>query len=169
LPLVIEVPTPRGNVAFLHGDVPRGMSWEDFRTALRRDPESVRDMVLWAATELHARITPACRESGGSLWGTRRSWRLAALRQRLCHRRRGGLWLDGMGGHLTCVNIQSPTEGLVEVRQVGTLGWMWSTCPRRNVPLDRMRSRRRVCGKRAGGRQNRLSAVSADVWGWGRG
>ena len=47
LPLVIEVPTLRGNVAFLHGEVPRGMDWVTFVAALESDPDSVRESVLW--------------------------------------------------------------------------------------------------------------------------
>ena len=40
LPLVIEVTHPAGNVAFLHADVPSGLTWSAFVAALKRDPDT---------------------------------------------------------------------------------------------------------------------------------
>jgi len=123
LPLVIEVPTPRGNVAFLHADVPRGMHWSDFRAALKSDPETVRKTVLWG----RARIW---REDDSGVPGIGRVF-VGHTPQPGGLRRYGNVyaidtgavfgWM-GMDGHLTCVDIQSPTAGLVELRQVGQFG-----------------------------------------------
>ena len=123
LPFVIEVPTPRGNVAFLHADVPRGMHWSDFRAALKSDPETVRKTVLWG----RARIW---REDDSGVPGIGRVF-VGHTPQPGGLRRYGNVyaidtgavfgWM-GMDGHLTCVDIQSPTAGLVELRQVGQFG-----------------------------------------------
>jgi serine/threonine protein phosphatase 1 len=122
LPLVIEVPTPRGNVAFLHGDVPRGLGWSEFCAALKRDPDTVRATVLWG----RARIT---REDDAGVPGIGRVF-VGHTPQWGGLRRFGNVyaidtgavfgWL-GMGGHLTCVNIEAPTEGLEGLSQVGSL------------------------------------------------
>jgi serine/threonine protein phosphatase 1 len=122
LPLVIEVPTPRGNVAFLHGDVPRGMDWSTLVAALTQDPDSVRDTVLWGRDRIE-------RKDESGVPGIGRVF-VGHTPQRGGLRRYGNVyaidagavygWL-GMGGHLVCVNIESPTEGLEGLRQVGSL------------------------------------------------
>jgi serine/threonine protein phosphatase 1 len=123
LPLVIEVPTPRGNVAFLHADVPRGMIWSDFRAALESKPETVRQTVLWGRSRIG-------REDGSGVPGIGRVF-VGHTPQWNGLRRYGNVYaIDtgavfgwrGLDGHLTCVNIQSSTEGLLELHQVGTLG-----------------------------------------------
>ena len=123
LPLVIEVPTPRGNVAFLHADLPKGMPWPEFRTALERDPDTVRATVLWG----RARIT---REDNSGVPGIGRVF-VGHTPQLDGLRRYGNVyaidtgavfgWM-GYDGHLTCVNIEAATAGLVELKRVGTLG-----------------------------------------------
>ena len=122
LPLVIEVPTPRGNVAFLHADVPSGLTWSAFVAALKRDPDAVRATVLWG----RARIT---REDDSGVPGIGRVF-VGHTPQWGGLRRYGNVyaidtgavfgWL-GMGGHLTCVNIEAPTAGIEGLRQVGSL------------------------------------------------
>ena len=122
LPLVIEVPTPRGNVAFLHADVPGGMSWSEFCAALKRDPDTVRATVLWG----RARIT---REDDAGVTGIGRVF-VGHTVQWGGLRRFGNVyaidtgavvgWM-GQDGHLTCVNIEAPTEGLEGLHQVGSL------------------------------------------------
>jgi serine/threonine protein phosphatase 1 len=122
LPLVIEVPTPRGNVAFLHADVPRGMDWRAFCTALERAPGSIRRTVLWGRSRIS-------REDDSGVPGIGRIF-VGHTPQSGGLRRYGNVyaidagsaygWL-GMGGHLTCVNIQSPTEGLEGLRRVANL------------------------------------------------
>ena len=122
LPLVIGVPTPRGNVAFLHADVPRGMDWSTFCAALTKDPDSVRQTVLWGRDRIQ------CQDHSG-VPGIGRVF-VGHTPQRGGLRRYGNVyavdagavygWL-GMGGHLTCVNLESPTEGLEGLRQVGSL------------------------------------------------
>jgi serine/threonine protein phosphatase 1 len=121
LPLVIEVATPRGNVAFLHADVPRGMAWSEFRAALKRDPDTVRQTVLWGRNRIS-------REDDSGVPGIGRIF-VGHTPQSGGLRRYGNVyaidtgavfgWL-GMDGHLTCVNIQAPTAGL-ELRKVGSL------------------------------------------------
>jgi len=122
LPLVIEVPTPRGNVAFLHGDIPRGMEWSAFCAALAQDPDSVRDTVLWGRDRIERKDESGVSGIGRVFVGHTIQW--GGLR------RYGNVYAidagavfgwQGMDGHLTCVNIESPTEGLEGLRQVGSL------------------------------------------------
>ena len=122
LPLVIEVDTPRGNVAFLHADVPRGLRWPEFVAALKNEPDTVRHTVLWG----RARIK---REDDVGVLGIGRVF-VGHTPQSGGLRRFGNVyaidtgavfgWL-GMGGHLTCVNIEASTAGLEGLRQVGSL------------------------------------------------
>jgi serine/threonine protein phosphatase 1 len=123
LPLVIEVPTPRGNVAFLHGDVPRGMHWSAFRAALEQDPNSVRDTVLWGRDRIGSKDHSGVPGIGRVFVGHTPQWGGLRRYGNVYAIDTGAVfgWM-GRGGHLTCVDIQSPTEGLVELKQVGTLG-----------------------------------------------
>lgn len=123
LPLVIEVPTPRGNVAFLHADVPRGMTWSAFRATLEQNPESVRATVLWGRDRIRRMDASGVPGIGRvfvghtpQLKGLRRFGNVYAIDTGAVYG-----WM-GMDGHLTCVDIQSPTADLLELRQVGTLG-----------------------------------------------
>ena len=122
LPLVIEVPTPRGAVAFLHADVPRGMDWPSFVAALTQDPDSVRQTVLWGRNRIS-------REDDSGVPGIGRVF-VGHSVQRGGLRRFGNVYaIDtgavfgwrGRDGHLTCVNIEAPTAGLEGLRQVGSL------------------------------------------------
>ena len=121
LPLVIEVTTPRGNVAFLHADVPCGMAWPEFCTALKSDPDSVRQTVLWGRNRIY-------REDDSGVPGIGRVFVGHTPQSGGLHRYGNVYAIDtgavfgwlGMDGHLTCVNIQAPTAGL-ELRKVGTL------------------------------------------------
>jgi serine/threonine protein phosphatase 1 len=123
LPLVIEVPTPRGSAAFLHADVPRGTNWVDFVAALERDPDSVRATVLWGRARIGREDDSGVPGIGRVFVGHTPQW--GGLRRfgNVYAIDTGAVfgWL-GMDGHLTCVNIGSPTEGLEGLRQVGSLG-----------------------------------------------
>ena len=46
LPIVIEVETPRGLVGMLHGDVPKGMAWDEFVTFIELGHEEVTQTAL---------------------------------------------------------------------------------------------------------------------------
>jgi serine/threonine protein phosphatase 1 len=120
LPLVIEVPTPRGNVAFLHADVPRGMNWSDFRVALKTEPERIRHTVLWGRGRIG-------REDDAGVAGIGRVF-VGHTVQPDGLRRYGNVYAidtgavfgwKGMHGRLTCVDIQSSTAGLDELHRVG--------------------------------------------------
>lgn len=123
LPLVIEVPTPRGNVAFLHADVPRGMNWSDFRAALKSEPDTVRETVLWGRDRVGREDTAGVPGIGRIFVGHTPQWDGLRRYGNVYAIDTGAVfgWM-GMDGHLTCVDIQSPTAGMVEVRQLGTLG-----------------------------------------------
>jgi serine/threonine protein phosphatase 1 len=123
LPLVIEVPTPRGNVAFLHADVPRGMSWKEFRAALRSDPDAVRDTVLWGRDRIGRGDDSGVPGIGRVFVGHTPQWDGLRRYGNVYAIDTGAVfgWM-GMDGHLTCVDIQSPTAGLDELREVGKLG-----------------------------------------------
>lgn len=123
LPLVIEVPTPRGNVAFLHADVPRGMNWSDFRAALKSKPETVRQTVLWGRDRIGREDDSGVPGIGRLFVGHTPQWGGLRRYGNVYAIDTGAVfgWM-GMDGHLTCVDIQSPTEGLVELHRVGTLG-----------------------------------------------
>ena len=122
LPLVIEVPTPRGNVAFLHGEVPLGMSWSEFCSMLRSDPESVRGTVLWGRDRIRREDDSGVPGIGRVFVGHTPQWGGLRRYGNVYAIDTGAVygWL-GMDGHLTCVNIQSETAALVEVRQVAAL------------------------------------------------
>jgi serine/threonine protein phosphatase 1 len=121
LPLVIEVPTPRGDVAFLHADVPRGMAWPEFCTALKSDPDSVRHTVLWGRERIEHEDDSGVPGIGRVFVGHTPQWGGLRRYGNVYAIDAGAVfgWL-GMGGHLTCVNIEAPTAGL-ELRKVGTL------------------------------------------------
>ena len=120
LPLVIEVPTPRGNVAFLHADVPRGMNWSDFRDALKSDPGTVRHKVLWSRDRMRRKDDSGVPGIGRVFVGhtphpdgLRRYGNVYAVDT-------GAVFgWRGMDGRLTCVEIQSETAGLDELHRVG--------------------------------------------------
>ena len=46
LPLVIEIETERGLVGLVHGDVPAGMNWADFKEQIRLDNQDVVNTAL---------------------------------------------------------------------------------------------------------------------------
>ena len=46
LPVVIEVATARGLVGMVHGDIPKGMSWQDFTAAVERGDEKTLECAL---------------------------------------------------------------------------------------------------------------------------
>ncbi len=52
LPLAIEIETDRGSVGIVHGDVPAGMSWQDFKAALERGDEKVVKTALWGRSRI---------------------------------------------------------------------------------------------------------------------
>ncbi|MBQ69773.1 metallophosphoesterase [Candidatus Saccharibacteria bacterium] len=55
LPLVYEVPTPRGLVGILHAEVPQGMSWEQFKTGIESGSKRVIESALWGRTRFTQR------------------------------------------------------------------------------------------------------------------
>lgn len=50
LPLVYEVPTPRGLVGIVHAEVPHGMSWEEFKSGIESGSKKVIESALWGRT-----------------------------------------------------------------------------------------------------------------------
>lgn len=52
LPLVIEVNTERGLVGLVHADVPKKMSWTEFKFAIENNDEVVIETALWGRTRL---------------------------------------------------------------------------------------------------------------------
>jgi len=52
LPLVIEVNTERGLVGLVHADVPKKMSWTEFKFAIENNNEVVIETALWGRTRL---------------------------------------------------------------------------------------------------------------------
>lgn len=54
LPLVIELDTPRGSVGFIHADIPRGLSWPEFRAAIEADDPDVVLTALWGRTRIQS-------------------------------------------------------------------------------------------------------------------
>lgn len=73
LPLAIEIETDRGTVGIVHGDVPAGMSWQDFKLALERGDEKVVKTALSGRSRIRGAIRPALRESAVSSSGTLRN------------------------------------------------------------------------------------------------
>lgn len=47
LPLVIEIETERGTVGLVHGEVPLGMGWATFISAIERGDPAARQSALW--------------------------------------------------------------------------------------------------------------------------
>lgn len=52
LPYAMEVPTARGTVGILHGEVPRGMDWEEFTAGLEEGDTKVLESCLRGRTRL---------------------------------------------------------------------------------------------------------------------
>lgn len=48
LPIVIEIPTPRGLIGIVHADIPENLSWPDFTAALREHNEEITAYALWS-------------------------------------------------------------------------------------------------------------------------
>lgn len=55
LPIAIEIPTRRGTVGLVHGEVPQGMSWQTFTRALERHDRHVIHRCLWGRERIHDR------------------------------------------------------------------------------------------------------------------
>jgi len=55
LPLVIELETSRGTAGFLHADVPRGMQWPTFKSALLSGNPDVERTCLWGRDRIKRR------------------------------------------------------------------------------------------------------------------
>lgn len=54
LPLVIEVETARGLVGLVHADVPEGMSWPEFITAIEAGDEKTAAVALWGRSRVRS-------------------------------------------------------------------------------------------------------------------
>lgn len=54
LPLVIEVDTPRGLVGFVHADIPRGFSWQQFLSAIEAGDPTTVQTALWGRTRVQS-------------------------------------------------------------------------------------------------------------------
>jgi len=54
LPIVIEIDTPRGSVGVLHAEVPIGMSWSRFVTAIENKDEKVTETALWGRKRIES-------------------------------------------------------------------------------------------------------------------
>lgn len=52
LPLVIEVESKRGLIGLVHADVPKKMSWEEFKNEIENNNEVVIETALWGRTRL---------------------------------------------------------------------------------------------------------------------
>lgn len=52
LPLVIEVESKRGLIGLVHADVPKKMSWQEFKDAIENNNEIVIETALWGRTRL---------------------------------------------------------------------------------------------------------------------
>lgn len=52
LPLVIEIESKRGLIGLVHADVPKKMSWEEFKNAVEQDNEVVIETALWGRNRL---------------------------------------------------------------------------------------------------------------------
>jgi len=64
LPLVIEVNTERGLVGLVHADVPKKMSWTEFKFAIENNNEVVIETALWGRTRLMNEIDEEIRGLG---------------------------------------------------------------------------------------------------------
>lgn len=53
LPFAIEVATPRGSVGLVHADVPKGMTWQAFTSALLAGDRKVAEVAIWGRDRLH--------------------------------------------------------------------------------------------------------------------
>lgn len=53
LPFAMEVPTPRGSVGLVHADVPKGMTWQAFTSALLAGDREVAEVAVWGRDRLH--------------------------------------------------------------------------------------------------------------------
>ncbi len=53
LPVAVEVATDRGSVGLVHADVPGGMAWPTFLSALESGDERVTHVALWGRDRLH--------------------------------------------------------------------------------------------------------------------
>lgn len=56
LPLVIEVESERGLIGLVHADVPRKMSWEQFKQEIENNNDVVIETALWGRTRLTNQI-----------------------------------------------------------------------------------------------------------------
>lgn len=52
LPLVIEVESKRGLIGLVHADVPKKMSWQDFKKEIENNNEVVIETALWGRSRL---------------------------------------------------------------------------------------------------------------------
>lgn len=54
LPLVMQVETERGSVGFVHAEVPAGMTWQQFCTAIDRGGEAIIELATWSRERVKA-------------------------------------------------------------------------------------------------------------------
>lgn len=52
LPLVIEIESDRGLIGLVHADVPKNMSWSDFKTAIEDNNDVVIETALWGRSRI---------------------------------------------------------------------------------------------------------------------
>ena len=115
LPLAIEVATSRGSVGLVHADIPAGMDWDGFLSAIEAGEKGVIETALWGRDRIHAGNTSGVPGVGRIFVGHTPQW--GGLR------RFGNVYAIDTGaifgmldirndGRLTLVNVLAQTEEL---------------------------------------------------------
>ena len=121
LPIAIEVATYRGNVGFIHADVPAGMDWQTFLSGIEAGDKDIIETTLWGRDRIQGENNDGVPGVGRVFVGHTPRW--GGLR------RYGNVYAIDTGavfgeldikdeGRLTMVNLLARTGCLVEPRQV---------------------------------------------------
>lgn len=74
LPIAMEVETSRGTVGFVHADVPRGLTWQEFRILLEIGDPSVKEASQWGRDRIRGDDISGVRGIGRVFVGHTPQW-----------------------------------------------------------------------------------------------
>lgn len=127
LPLAIEIETTRGTVGIIHGDVPAGMTWDQFVGALEQGYNDVIECCLTGRDRLRRRDTSGVRGIGRVFVGHTPQWEGVTRLGNVYGIDTGavfGLSIPGRPGVLTLADVQARTTCLAEVQQAVEGGYV---------------------------------------------
>lgn len=120
LPIVIEVPTSRGTVGIVHGDVPMGMDWASFLSAVERGNQAVLDVALSGRGRITEQRDDGVQGVGRVYVGHTPQWGGAMRYGNVYAIDTGAIFgqiLDDHDGHLTVADLTFSTVALSMPRE----------------------------------------------------